>query len=41
MVTLPDFKVGGTYKIVAGEQEVSITLNELIYGKGYHSGMIK
>lgn len=41
MVTLPDFKVGGTYKIVAGEQEVSITLNELIHGKGYHLGMIK
>lgn len=41
MVTAPSFRVGGTYKIVAGEQSAEITLNELIHNKGYHSGMIK
>ncbi|MBE6624431.1 MAG: carbohydrate-binding domain-containing protein [Ruminococcaceae bacterium] len=41
LVSAPSFKVGGTYKIVAGEQSVEITLSELIHNKGYHSGMIK
>lgn len=41
MVTTPNFKLGGTYKIVAGDQSTEITLNELIHNRGYHSGMIK
>lgn len=41
LVSAPALEVGGTYKLCAGAQSVDITLSNIIYGKGYHSGMIK